>query len=128
VQLNNKIHSQRKREVIPLMDLFLPSRLCPYVTDPHGITDISEEQEELDSLNNAFSVVGEFCLTALSGVEDSEKREITQAWNVLQQHFLSYEWHLREKGDRDRRRMGLAGLVQSTQAQLENIKGLMTLL
>jgi hypothetical protein len=64
----------------------------------------------------------------LSGVEDSERREITQAWNILQQRFLGYESYLREKGDRDRRRLGLANLVQSTQAQLENIKGLMTLL
>jgi hypothetical protein len=65
---------------------------------------------------------------ALNGVERSEQRTVEQAWVVLEQHFREHESYLHEKDDRNRRREGLASLVQNTQAQLENIKGLMTLM
>jgi hypothetical protein len=76
----------------------------------------------------AFTTATQFCRVALNGVDKSEQRTVEQAWAVLEQHFREYESYLHEKDDRNRRREGLASLVQNTQAQLENIKGLMTLM
>lgn len=76
---------------------------------------------------HAFKVAAQFCWKALNEAEDSERREIMEAWTILEQHFQGYESYIREKADRDRRRVGMANLVTSTQAQLDNIKVLMAL-
>lgn len=86
----------------------------------------AEEREKFLKVQQAFNVATRFYKGMAATMRDETSRRMAeQAWGVLEQHFQEFKVYLQEKDDRKRRRELLVSLVQSTQAQLQNIQGLL---
>lgn len=77
-------------------------------------------------MQNAFAIISSLHRASVNDIENFAERQMTeQAWVMLELHFQDLGGYLQQRDQYLQRRDLLVSLLQSTQDQLQNMKGLL---